>query len=222
MNTFAYKYKTNIYLNITNRCMMACPYCIKHKWVGAFRGNDLALTHEPSVTEVINAIKNIGDLKDYKEIIFCGYGDALIRLEETIEIAKQIKGLTNSNANGIKIRINTAGLANKYYGRNILPDLKGLEAPQGHDARHGLIDSISISLNGSNQKDFADLNRPMFSEEAFDEIINFAKEAKLYIPEVTITAVALPALDVKAVEDIAKSVGVNFRLRPYLDAYEDH
>ena len=37
MNNYSYKYGKNLYLNITNRCMMACPYCIKHKWAGKFR-----------------------------------------------------------------------------------------------------------------------------------------------------------------------------------------
>ncbi|MFA7674832.1 MAG: radical SAM protein, partial [Endomicrobiia bacterium] len=61
------------------------------------------------------------------------------------------------------------------------------------------------------------LNNPMFAEESFDEIINFAKLAKQYIPLVVITAVELQNLDVSKVEQIAKSIDVSFRARPYLD-----
>jgi TatD DNase family protein len=184
--------------------MMACPYCIKHKWAGAFRGNDLALTKEPTASQTIEAIQKLGQPSNFDEIIFCGYGDALIRLDETVEIAKWIK------QNGGKTRVNTAGLANAFYKENILPRLKGL------------IDAISVSLNGTNPRQHNELNKPMFAETAFNEIINFAKEAKNYIPSVTITAVELPGLDIKKVEEIAKNAKVNFRARPYLDAYEDH
>ena len=196
LNTISYVYGDNLYLNITNRCMMACPYCIKHKWANDFRGNDLKLKKEPTVREVI---KSIGDPKKYNEIIFCGYGDALVSPEYVVEISKWIK------ENGGKVRINTAGLANRYHGKNILPAL------------NGFVDVISISLNGSNPKEFNEFNRPMFKEESFDEIIKFAKLAKEYIPAVVITAVELPGLDISKIEKIAKDAGINFRVRPYLD-----
>ncbi|MDR2192818.1 MAG: TatD family nuclease-associated radical SAM protein [Endomicrobium sp.] len=196
MNAIAYTLGNNLYLNITNRCMMACPYCIKHKWADDFHGSGLKLEKEPTAEE---AIKSIGDPKKYGEIIFCGYGDALVKPETVKEIAQWLKD------KGAKVRINTAGLANRYHSKNILPELKGL------------IDVVSISLNGSSPKEHNQLNRPMFGEESFDEIIKFAKEAKKYIPEVVITTVALPGLDVSKIEKIAKEAGVSFRLRPYLD-----
>ena len=108
------------------------------------------------------------------------------------------------------VRINTAGLANRYYNKNILPQLKGL------------IDVISISLNGSNPQEHNKLNNPMFKEESFNEILNFAKLAKNDIPSVVITAVELPELDVAKVKEIAKTIGVHFRARPYLSEYEEY
>jgi TatD DNase family protein len=176
--------------------MMACPYCIKHKWANKFRGSDLKLEKEPSCKEVI---ETIGDPKKYNEVIFCGYGDSLVNLKTVKEISKWIK------ENGGKVRINTAGLANRYYGKNILPELKGL------------VDIISISLNGSNPKEHNELNQPMFKEESFHEIVKFAEEAKNYIPEVVITAVKFPGFDILKVEEIAKEIGVKFRARAYLD-----
>jgi TatD DNase family protein len=196
MNTISYTLGNNLYLNITNRCMMACPYCIKHKWTNDFHGNDLKLEKEPTVCEVVNSI---GDPKKYDEIIFCGYGDALVKPDEVKEIAKWVKD------NGGNVRINTSGLANRYHAKNILPKFEGL------------IDVISISLNGTSPKEHNELNRPMFGEESFDEIIKFVKEAKHYIPKVVITAVKLPGLDVSKIEKIAKEADVSFRLRTYLD-----
>ncbi|MDR0977590.1 MAG: TatD family nuclease-associated radical SAM protein [Endomicrobium sp.] len=196
MNNISYLFGDNIYLNITNRCTMSCPYCIKYKWENDFNGNDLKLDREPSVDEVI---KSIGNPKEYKEVIFCGYGDALIRIEEVKEIAGWIK------KHGGKVRINTAGLANAYHGRNILPGLKGL------------IDVISVSLNGSNPDEHNKINKPMFKEKSFNKIIEFVEEAKKYIPEVVITAVEFPNFDTSKVKQIAERLGVNFRARPYLD-----
>ena len=200
MAQYSYVYANNLYLNITNRCMMACPYCIKQKWAGKFRGNSLRLDKEPTVEQVI---ESIGDPAKYGEIIFCGYGDALIRLPEVIEIAKWLK------SKNVRVRINTAGLANRYHEKNILPQLKGL------------IDVISISLNGSNPQEHNKLNNPMFKEDSFNEIVKFAEAAKEYIPTVVVTAVELPGLDVSKVKEIAKSIGVHFRVRPYLDEYEE-
>lgn len=201
MDTLSYKYGDSLYLNITNRCMMSCPYCIKQKWAGKFRGDSLNLSKEPTAQEVINSIV---DPAKYNEIIFCGYGDALIRLNEVKIIAGWVK------SKGGKVRINTAGLANKFHNKNILPELKGL------------VDVISVSLNGSNPQEHNKLNNPMFKEESFDAIIDFIKLAKDYIPTVVVTAVELPGLDTKKIKQIANSLGVAFRSRPYLDEYEEN
>jgi TatD DNase family protein len=174
---------------------MACSYCVKHKWANKFNGNDLKLEREPSVREVI---KSIGDPKKYKEIVFCGYGDALIRIEEVKEVAKWIK------ENRGTVRINTAGLANAYHTRNILTELKGL------------VDIISVSLNGSNPEEHNKINNPIFKEKSFGKIIKFVNEAKKYIPKVVITAVEFPDFDTSKVKEIADKLGVYFRSRPYL------
>jgi TatD DNase family protein len=175
--------------------MMSCPYCIKRKWGNKFEGNDLKLDVEPSYKEVIDVIK---DPKKYDEVIFCGYGDCLINIETVKKISRWIKD------NSGRVRVNTAGLANRYYGRDILPELKGL------------IDIISISLNGSDPKEYNDINKPMFEEESFGEVVKFAKRAKNYIPKVIITAIEFPGFDILKVERIAKEIGVQFRIRPYL------
>ena len=123
----------------------------------------------------------------------------MIRLNEVIEISKWLK------SKNVRVRINTAGLANRYHNRNILPELKGL------------IDVISVSLNGATPEEHNRINRPMFKEESFGEILKFVREAKKYIPTVVITAVELPGLDVAKVKETAKELGVFFRARPLLE-----
>ena len=194
--SIVYELKGSLYINLTNRCTNACTYCIKYKWDGNFMGNDLRLKQEPTADEVITAI---GDPTRYHEVIFCGYGEPLIPLEVLKTVARAIK------EGGGTVRINTAGHANLYHRRNILPELAGL------------VDALSISLNATNAQEYVALNRPQFGEAAFQEVIDFARESKKHIPDVTITAVALPGLDVARVEQIAREQGVKFRLRPYLD-----
>jgi TatD DNase family protein len=200
MPEIVYKYLDSLYINLTNRCTMACTYCIKHKWAGKFRGSNLRLDREPTAQEVI---EKIGDPKQYHEIIFCGYGEPLLRLDELKETAAWVK------AHGGRVRINTAGHANLVYKRNIAPELQGL------------VDAISISMNGSNAEQYVALNRPTYGKEAFTAAIDFARECKKYIPQVTLTAVTLPGIDVEKVRHIAEEAGVTFRARPYLDEYED-
>jgi len=199
--TIVYKYHNNLYVNLTNRCTNACPYCIKFKWKGKFRGSDLFLKAEPSAGEIIKAIR---DPKAYGEIVFCGYGEPLLKLEEIKEVSKWVK------ENGGKTRINTSGQANLYYKRNIVPELKGL------------IDAISVSLNGIDAENYNKLNKSKYGKNAFEGILDFTRECKKYIPDVTITAVELPGLDLNKVKEIADGLGVGFRPRPYLDEYENH
>jgi TatD DNase family protein len=199
MASIVYQYGNSLYVNLTNRCTMACTYCIKHKWAGKFRGNDLALQQEPTAQEVIAAI---GDPTKYDEIVFCGYGEPLVRLDVLKEVAAGVQ-----QRNG-RVRINTAGHANLYHGRDIVPELKGL------------VDAISISLNGSNPQQYVALNRPQFGEQAFYAAIDFARECVSYIPDVTITTVSIEGIDIEKCEAIARRAGTKFRIRPYLDEYE--
>jgi TatD family-associated radical SAM protein len=195
-----YKYNGSLYVNLTNKCILRCTYCIKHKWKGKFRGYDLFLKKEPSAAMVIKAI---GNPKNYKEIIFCGYGEPLLKLKELIKTAEWVK------KKGGKVRVNTSGNANLHYKKNIVPKLEGL------------VDAVSISLNGCNEKDYLKLNRPLHGKQAFKAVLEFVKESKKYIPEVTITTVELPGAKIGKCRQLAKKLGVNFRTRPYLDDYEN-
>jgi TatD family-associated radical SAM protein len=104
-----------------------------------------------------------------------------------------------------KIRINTNGQANLFWGRNILPELKGL------------IDNITISLNATNSENYQKRCNPAFGEQAFPAVLDFIRESKKYIPEVEISAVDLPDVDRPACEKLAQELGVKLRMRPYYE-----
>jgi len=79
------------------------------------------------------------------------------------------------------------------------------------------VDSISISLNAKNAEDYVKLCRPDNGEEAYEAILDFAKECIKYIPEVWITVVdVISAYDIEICRNTAESIGARFRVRHYL------
>lgn len=158
------------------------------------------MDREPSAEEILKAI---GDPNQYKEIVFCGYGEPLIRLDIVLEVAKKIKSQLGKRKT--KIRIDTNGLANLFWGRNITPELKKL------------IDIVSVSLNAENEEVYDRICHPVYGKKAYPAIIDFIKESKKYIPEVEVTVVDLPVIDINACKKIAKDLGASFRIRPYYE-----
>jgi TatD family-associated radical SAM protein len=196
MPSIVYQVGENLYLNITNRCTNQCGFCIRNLSRRFNKQHHLWLDREPTAVEVIEAI---GDPSRYQQIVFCGYGEPLIRLDVVKNVAER---LATGDRRPI-IRLDTNGQANLFWGRNILPELQGL------------IDSISISLDTENAKKHLALCRPAFGPLSYQAVLDFIKEAKKYIPKVELSIVDLPLVDKAACRQIAQELGVKFRLRPY-------
>lgn len=196
MDTYIYELKDRLYLNITNRCNNTCTFCIKYMQRTFNENYSLWLTKEPSPQEII---KLVPDLQKYKEIVFCGYGEPLIRLDAVKTIANEFK------IKGTYLRIDTDGQANLFHGRNIIPELAGM------------IDELNISLNAQDAQTYGKLCRPIFGEKAYHSLIEFAKTAKGVIPKVVLTAVELPSVDMEKCSKIAADIGVEFKIRPYYE-----
>lgn len=194
-SVITYKIRDSLYVNITNRCSNRCIFC--HRGNAPFvKGHLLRLGKDPEAEQII---EEIGNPKKFDEIVFCGYGEPLIRLSTVTDVAHWVK------ENGGKVRINTNGQANLIHGKNILPELEGL------------VDRISISLNAQSAELYEKLCPSDFGSGVYDEIIKFASDAKKYIPSVTLTAVTLEEVDINKCREIAKSIGANFRVREYND-----
>jgi len=192
----SYRIRNSLYLNITNRCTNACTFCAKRDDYHV-KGHYLKLPGEPSAAEVV---AEVGDPASYDEIVFCGFGEPLLRLEDVKEMAKILK------AKGAKVRINTDGLANLVHGRNVLPEISGL------------VDALSVSLNAPDAETYARICPNRYGPASFRAILDFLREAPKHVPSVVATAVALPGLDHDAVRRLAESIeGVVFRLRPFAE-----
>lgn len=191
----AYRIRNSLYLNITNRCSNHCTFCAKFDEF-TVKGHNLLLDHEPVFEEVMAAI---GRPEGIDEVVFCGFGESLLRLDLVKQVAQALK------QRGYKIRINSDGQANLAHGRNILPEL------------NGLVDSISISLNAPDAVTYDRFCNTPFGEAGWQGVCDFLQEAPRYIPDVTATAVTIPGIDIEACRSIAEGLGVKFRVREYAE-----
>jgi len=191
----AYKIRNSLYLNITNRCSNNCSFCAKFDDF-TVKGHNLLLDAEPGFEEVMAAV---GQPDGIDEIVFCGYGEPLIRLDLVKQVAKELK------LRGYSIRINTDGQANLVHGRNILPELAGL------------VDEISISLNAPDAETYGRLCNTPFGANGFNAVCEFIREAGQYIPHVVASMVTVPGVDVEACRRLAQELGAEFRIREYAE-----
>jgi len=192
MNTYVYKLKDALYVNLTNRCTNACDFCIRKGRTGMGDYN-LWLDKEPTAEEVL---KEIGDPTQYSEIVFCGFGEPMIKLNELLDIAREVKKM------GGKVRINTNGHANIYHGENVVPRLAGL------------VDVISISMNAPTAEQYQEVCKSRYGLKAFDAMLDFARECVGVIPEVVLSVVdVLSPEDIEKCRKIAEDIGATFRVR---------
>ncbi len=189
----AYQIRESLYLNITNRCTNTCGFCVRF-YSDFVKGYKLRISSEPSPEEVIRAI---GDPKNYREVVFCGYGEPLLRLDLVKDVAAWIK------QQGGRVRINTNGQGNLIHKRNILPEL------------NGLVDAYSVSLNAENEEKYLSICKPVFGAGTYRAVKEFIQEAGKSA-EVSVTVVSLPEVDLDACRRIAQDeLKVGFRMRYY-------
>lgn len=192
--SFTYKLGNSLYINVTNRCNAACYFCDKDG-DAVINGYNLSMkkNEEPGAEVYIN---EIGDPKKFDEIVFCGYGEPTIRFDVVKQVAKYVK------ENGGRTRLNTNGHGNIINKRNITPECENL------------IDVISISLNSSDENQYADIMK--VDKGYFTEMKRFAAQAKDFVEKVVLTVVSIDEVEIeKARKLVEEDIGVEFRIRKY-------
>ncbi|MEM3703089.1 MAG: TatD family nuclease-associated radical SAM protein, partial [Candidatus Bathyarchaeia archaeon] len=193
----------NLYLNITNRCPNNCYFCLRNfkDGVGGF---NLKMQREPTFDEIITELQKVINKKNWKEIVFCGFGEPLERLDYVIEIAKWVRKYYGKN---VTIRVDTNGqafLLNK--NRNVVEELK-----------ISGIDKISVSINAHDEETYNQVCRPLFAN-AFESILEFIEKAKKIL-DVEVTVVRIPEVDISRIAEIARKMGVKLRVREYIQPF---
>ncbi|GAX59849.1 deoxyribonuclease [Candidatus Scalindua japonica] len=189
----AYVIRNSLYLNITSRCPNKCIFCSRET-APYVKGHYLGTDNEPTVDALKDAI---GDPSGYEEVVFCGFGESTERLDVLKEIAGYLK------EKGSKVRLDTNGLGDLINGRSICEEL------------NGLIDTICISLNTNIEEEYQKLCHSEYDGQAYPALISFIKKARDHIPDVMVSIVGMPGIDVEACRKIAEDLGVRFRVREY-------
>ena len=199
MMTITYPVYNGIYVNMTNRCPCACTFCLRKQSDHVYGSDSLWLEREPTVEEVCESIDK-WDLSKYSEIVFCGYGEPTMRLDDLLKVAAYIKSKSN-----IPLRINTNGLGDLIADEKVAHKLEGL------------IDTVSVSLNATNKEDYFKLVRPKFGIDSYDAMLSFTKECTKYVPNVIMTVVdeVTSKEEQKKSREICESIGAKLRVRPY-------
>ena len=199
--TILYEVHNNLYVNLTNKCPCSCTFCLRQTRDHMENSGTLGLEHEPSTEEIIAEFESF-DMNKYSELVFCGFGEPTERIDVLLEIAKYAKDKFN-----IKTRINTNGLGNLVNQKDITASLSGL------------IDTVSISLNTPNKERYFELTRSIFGIESFDAMIDFARKATEYVPNVVMTTVAttITREEENECQKICDEIGAKYRIRPWED-----
>lgn len=203
-NILVYELDGKIYINLTNKCSNDCIFCLR-KDKDDVKGQKLWLDNENSTSD--DVIKQFNDLTKEKnikpeEVIFCGYGEPLLKLDTLKQVAKYLK----DNYLSIKIRVNTNGHANYVYKRNIVPELKGL------------VDEFSVSLNGESEQEYNEYSQPVFNN-AYDEVKKFIKtcaDEKISVIASVVDGYKGKHLNLDKCEKIANELGAKFRVREWI------
>ena len=179
--TVFYKFDGKLYANITNQCPCACEFCIRKNSDSVGDNDSLWLEHEPSYEEIINAFDSF-DKTGLDELVFCGYGEPMMRAHMLVKTAEYIKAKTN-----MKIRINTNGLI---AFMEPLFDISTLKYK---------IDKVSISLNASNPDKYFQITNPKYGLPSYNAMLNFALRVQEFVPDVSFTIVDMD-LDEEEIE----------------------
>ncbi len=167
-----YRVHNGLYVNLTNRCPCACTFCLRQSTDRVGASDSLWLDHEPSAQEVIAEFAKF-DMSDYEEVVFCGFGEPTEALPVLLEVAGYVK----ETYPGMPVRLNTNGLGNLIWGRDITPDFEGL------------LDTVSISLNSPDPERYLELTQSRFGEGSFEAVLEFAGLCVQRVPHVVMTTV---------------------------------
>ena len=85
--------ENKLYLNITNRCSNCCFFCLKNFKRGV-AGFNLKLAEEPSFEQITGELDEVLNMRNWSEVVFCGFGEPTERLDLLLEIARGLGSIT--------------------------------------------------------------------------------------------------------------------------------
>ena len=188
----------NLYLNVTNRCSNSCYFCFR-KFKDGIQKFNLKLEKDPTAEEVMEELRKIIHRKNWREVVFCGFGEPMERLNLVLDVTRKVK---------------------KQYWKTVRVDTNG----QGYLLNKGIdvvrelasagVDKVSVSLNAHNKEAYNQICKPMF-ENAYKTVLQFIIKAKKEGLETEATALTIPEIEIAKVKKLAERIGVKFTEREY-------
>lgn len=196
-NTYVYKVDDNLYINLTNRCSNRCEFCVRYYDKPVY--GDLWIGHEPTAQEVIDILDKCYNLADYREIVFCGFGEPTYRFDAIEKISEYI------HSKGARTRINTNGQANEILGEDITERIVKC------------IDTINVSLNATDAEKYDKICHSQYGLRAFDIMLDFAKKCVEHGGNVVLSIVdCVGEEEIAKAGKIAEKIGAKLRVRELL------
>ena len=193
--TITYRVGSGLYLNITNRCTNNCTFCVRRYSNSVGDTDSLWLEREPTRKEILTDIQK-HNLADYRELVFCGYGEPTERLDDMMWVCERIKQIANCPP----VRVNTNGHASLIAGYDAAPRFAGL------------VDRLNISLNAATAEEYYNLCKPVFEAEAYQGMLDFAVKVKGYVPNIVLSIVG-GTTNTEACRKVAEEMGLPLRVR---------
>lgn len=189
-----------IYINLTNACTNNCIFCLRTQKDDVC-GYDMWHDDNYNLDDIINQFKIYS--KNAQEVVFCGYGEPFLKKDMMKSFCEYLR----KNYPLIKIRVNTNGHANAIYKTNVAEEFKDL------------IDSVSVSLNASNEQEYDEICKPTINN-AYMEVKDFIKACKNAGLDVSASIVTgfdnTHNINTEKCEEIAKNLGAKFRNREFI------
>ena len=220
---YAYILRNSLYLSLTDRNTAGLSLMDARGpsfTMPADSGFSLLGESEPSVTELVGLVDQFyeqlsdGSLGGMGEldrgVCFAGAGEPLIRVDDLLEIVRQVK----ARRNGVPFRINTNGLVGQEVAESIVGS--GLLHKHEEDTRRETgIDKISVFLPASDPKSFAEVVRPK-EGRGFGDVCGFITTLAEAGATVECTTVGRPGVDTSSVAKLGAAFGAQeFRIRSF-------
>lgn len=173
-------FSETMYVNVVPEysCVNSCRFCSRIDAINREpniyeqkAGVNLYLPKAPSVEEVVNEIelkRKRGILRKTREIAFVGLGEPLLQFEL---VRDSLRGIRERGYRG-KIRIDTNGLVNLWYGSFPFGCLELIERNPAGELREAGLNEIRISVNATSEEEYQQLCRPPY-ETAFENLCGF-------------------------------------------------
>lgn len=199
MADIIYIFEGTPYFNITNKCPCNCVFCIREKKDVIGEAKKMWHDTQPSFDDVKSAIDSF-NWSNYKQAVFCGYGEPTNELELLLKVAAYMK----EKHPDIKLRLNTNGLSD-------LINSKPTAAMICKD-----IDAVSVSLNEATSEKYDKITRNIYPGKAFDAVIRFTKDCVKQCQDVRMTVVDLISeQEITLSRKVCESTGARFVIREF-------